>query len=61
MLTAELLSFLESPFDSLTDMDSAMSYPAHMKNRPMAGFSYVRDKGIEPLSTAWKAVILPLN
>lgn len=45
------------PFDSLTPLQR------NKKNQTMkSGFSYfVRRKGIEPLSPAWKAGILPLN
>ena len=51
-------------FDSLRKTSSCFAYAAQKsKSRQVSGDFYfsVRRKGIEPLSPAWKAGILPLN
>ena len=42
----------------------AQSYapiPNKRKNRPKAAISFVRDRGIELLTSAWKADVIPFN
>ncbi|GEM_PF-4213124 len=52
----------EKLFASLTQAKQFACYPAQKQNSPNRGyFVFVRDKGVEPFTTVWKTVIIPIN